>query len=142
MEYQNLWRTEYCGTKRNTVSTCVSKKGRPKYLNDREQRLLLRVLKFYHKKYVNFSVEDLMVECGFDSNRVHPRTISRYANRNDFYMRQARKQEILNDKDKQLRLSYAREMKRVLCELPDYYTNHMAFYLDVSSLTPPLWRQK
>ena len=45
-------------------------------------------------------------------------------------MRQARK---LNHQDKRLRLSYAREMKRVLCELPDYYTNHVAFYLDAVS---------
>ena len=112
------------------MSTCVRKKGRPKCLNEREQRLLLRVLKYYRKKYVNFSVKDLMIECGFDSNRVHPRSISRYLNRNGFYMRQARKKGLLNDKDKRLRLSYAREMKRVLRELPDYYTNHVAFYLD------------
>ena len=122
-----------CGTKKSTVSACVRKKGRPKCLNEREQRLLLRVLKYYRKKYVNFSVKDLMVECGFDSNRVHPRTISRYLNRNGFYMRQARKKELLNDKDKRLRLSYAREMKRVLREHPDYYANHVAFYLDAVS---------
>ena len=103
-----------CGTKKSTVSACVRKKGRPKCLNEREKRLLLRVLKYYRKKYVNFSVKDLMVECGFDSNRAHPRTISRYLNRNGFYMRQERKKGLLNDKDKRLRLSYAREMKRVL----------------------------
>ena len=74
-----------------------------------------------------------MVECGFDSNRVHPRTISRYLNRNGFYTRQERKKGLLNNKDKRLRLSYAREMKRVLRELPDYYTNHVAFYLDAVS---------
>ena len=72
-----------------------------------------------------------MVECGFDSNRVHPRTICRYLNRNGFYMRQTRKKGLLNDK--QLRLSYAREMKRVLGKLPDYYTSHVAFYLDAVS---------
>ena len=115
------------------MSTSVRKKGRPKCLNEREQRLLLRVLKYYRKKYVNFSVKDLMVECGFDSNRVHPRTISRYLNRNGFYMRQARKKGLLNNKDKRLRLSYARGMKRVLRELPDYHTNHLAFYLDAVS---------
>ena len=122
-----------CGTKKRTVSACVRKKGRPKCLNEREQRLLLRVLKYYRKKYVNFSVKDLMVECGFDSNRVHPRTISIYLNRDGFYMRQARKKGLLNDKDNRLRLSYAREMKRVLREHPDYYANHVAFYLDAVS---------
>ena len=48
-------------------------------------------------------------------------------------MRQARKKGLLNDKDKRLRLSYAREMKRVLREHPDYYTNYVAFYLDAVS---------
>ena len=48
-------------------------------------------------------------------------------------MRQARKKGLLNNKDKRLRLSYAREMKRMLRELPDYYTNHVAFYLDAVS---------
>ena len=108
-------------------------KGRPKCLNERDERLLLRVLKFYRKKYVNFSVKDLMVECGFDSTPVHQRTISRYLNRNGFYMRQARKKGLLNDKDKRLRLSYARQMKRVLHDHPDFYTNHVAFYLDAVS---------
>ena len=71
-----------CGTKKRTVSACVRKKGRPKCLNEREQRLLLRVLKYYRKKYVNFSVKDLMVECGFDSNRVQelfPNTLTETA---------------------------------------------------------------
>jgi hypothetical protein len=75
-----------------------------------------------------------MVECGFDSQRVHQRTVSRYLNRNIFYRRQARKKGLLNDKDKRLRLSYAREIiTRVLCDHPDYYTNHVAFYLDAVS---------
>jgi hypothetical protein len=48
-------------------------------------------------------------------------------------MWQARKKGLLNDKDKRLRLSYAREMTRVLRDHPDYYTNHVAFYLDAVS---------
>ena len=123
-----------CRKQINRVSTCVRKpKGRPKSLNERDERLLLRVLKYYRREYVNFSVKDLMVECGFDSQRVHQRTVSRYLNRNGFYMRQARKKGLLNDKDKRLRLSYAREMTRVLRDHPDYYTNHVAFYLDAVS---------
>ena len=106
-------------------------KGCPKSLNERDERLLLRVRKYYRRKYVNFSVKDLMVECGFDSQRVHQRTVSRY--RNDFYMRQARKKGLLNDKDKQLRVSYVCEMTIVLCDHPDYYTNHVAFLLDAVS---------
>ena len=45
-----------CGKQINTVRDSVRMKGRPKCLNEREQRLLLRVLKYYRKKYVNFSV--------------------------------------------------------------------------------------
>ncbi|CAB4026768.1 Hypothetical predicted protein, partial [Paramuricea clavata] len=47
---------------------------------------------------------------------------------------QASKEEgTLNDKDKRLRLSYVRELTRVLRNHPDYYTNHVAFYLDAVS---------
>ena len=122
-----------CKKETKTVSTCLRTKGRRKCLNEREQRLLLRVLKYYRKKYVNFSVKDLMVECGFDSRQVHQRTVSRYLNQNGFYMRQARKEGLLNDKDEHLRLCYTRQMKRVLRDYPDYYTNHVAFYLDAVS---------
>ena len=71
-----------------------------------------------------------MVECGFDSARVHQRIISWHLNRNGFYMRPARKKRLLKDKDKRLTLSYARQMKRVLRDRPDFYTNHVAFYPD------------
>ena len=74
-----------------------------------------------------------MVECGLDSKQVHQRTISRYLNQNGFYLRQARKKGLLNEKDKCLRLSYARQMKRVLHDHPDYCNNHVAFYLDAVS---------
>ena len=122
-----------CGKLINTIRVCERMKGRPKCLNERDERLLLRVLKYFRKKYVIFSVKDLMVECGFDSTQVHQRTISRYLNRNGFYMRQARKKGLLNDKDKRLRLSYARQMKRVLHDHPDFYTNHVAFHLNAVS---------
>ena len=41
-----------------------------------------------------------MIECGFDSKQVHQRTISRYLNRNGFYLRQTRKKGLQNKKDK------------------------------------------
>ena len=74
-----------------------------------------------------------MVECKLDSKQVHQRTVSRYLNKNGFYMRQARKKGRLNDKDKRVRLCYARQMKRVSRDYPDYYTNHVAFCLDAVS---------
>ena len=111
-----------CGKQINSVRDSVRMRGRPKCLNEREQRLLLRVLKYYRKKYVNFSVKDLMVECGFDSKEVHQRTISRYLNRNGFYLKQARKKSLLNEKDKRFLKTFLR-------------TSNEEFYVTIQTTT-------
>ena len=104
--------------------------GRPRSLNEREERKIIRVFKNLRKEYVNFSVKDLMAECSLHSKHVHERTISRYLNRHGFRFRQARKKGLLNVNDERLRSSYARKMKVVLIQEPHFYTEHLAFYLD------------
>lgn len=121
-----------CTKKERAVKT-MKKGGRPASLNEREERKLLRTFQIFRKKYVNFSVKDLMTECGFVANTIHPRTISRYLNKHGFRFRQARKKGLLNESDKRLRTSYARKMKFILQTQPDFYTNHLAFYLDAVS---------
>lgn len=118
-----------CNTK-GKIKQTISKAGRPKVINKRTERTLMRSFIFLRRKYVNFSVRDLIVECGFDPNIIHRRTISRYLNNNGYKLRQARKKGLLNDNDKRLRTLYAREMTRVLRVEPHFYNNHIAFYLD------------
>jgi transposase len=117
-------------TKKERIIKTVKKCGRPASLNEREERKLLQTFKILRKKYVHFSVKDLMADCGFVANKVHPRTISRYLNKHGFRFRQARKKGLLNESDERLRTSYARKMKFILQSEPDFYTNHLAFYLD------------
>ena len=118
-----------CTNKKKVIKT-AKKCGRPASLNEREERKLLRTFKSLRKKYVHFSVKDLMTECGLLASKIHPRTISRYLNKHGFRFRQARKKGLLNESDERLRTSYARKMKLILQSEPDFYTNHLAFYLD------------
>ena len=84
VKYQNLQHTEYLTKtkpcKYMPVSTCMCKKCRRKCLSEREQTLLLRILKYYRKKYVNIFLKDIMVECEINSKQEHQRTVSRYLN--------------------------------------------------------------
>ena len=79
---------------------------------------------------MNFSVVDLISECGFDQSVVKRRTVSRYLNNNGYKYMQARKKGLLSENDRKLRLSYARTVKTTLKSSPDFHTNHVAFYLD------------
>ena len=119
-----------CAKKRKKVKIPRKKCGRPRSLNEREERKIIRVFKKLRKEYVNFSVKDLMADCGLDSKHVHERTVSRYLNRHGFRFRQARKKGLLNANDERLRSTYARKMKVVLSKEPQFYTEHLAFYLD------------
>ena len=116
--------------RREKSKDTTKKCGRPRSLNEREERKIIRVFKKLRKEYVNFFVKDLMAECGLDSKHIHKRTIARYLNRHGFRFRQARKKGLLNANDERLRSTYARKMKVVLSREPQFYTEHMAFYLD------------
>ena len=82
--------------------------------------MLLRTFQDLRRKSANFSVSDIISECGFDPKTVHRRTISRYLNNNGFKLRQARKKGLLNENDKRLRTSYARGMRKILRAEPHF----------------------
>ena len=121
-----------CNLKGNCSESC-RKAGRPRLLNERMERMLLRTFQDLRRKSANFSVSNIISECGFDPKIVHRRTISRYFNNNGFKLRQARKKGLLNENDKRLRTSYARGMRKILRAQPHFFTNHVAFYLDAVS---------
>ena len=79
---------------------------------------------------MNFSVKDLMADCGLDSKHVHERTVSRCLNRHGFRFRQARKKGLLNANGERLRSTYPRKRKVVLSKEPQFCTEYLAFYLD------------
>ena len=58
------------------------------------------------------------------------RTFSRYLNENGYYFLQARKNVMLNEKDKRQPFKYAKQMKRQLSSNPNFWKEDIAFYLD------------
>ena len=72
----------------------------------------------------------LVKETGLDPSLMHRRTYTRYLNAVGFNFLQPRKKGLLSEKDKLVTLKYARFMKSVLKHYPDFYTAHIAFYLD------------
>ena len=136
-----------CGVSKSTVFRVFSKKerkewkntgvdgkdgrmGRPKRLDERTQRLLLRTFIRLRKENINLSIKHLLVQCGLNAVSVHQRTISRYLNQFGYKYLQARKKGLLTENDRKRRRVYARKMKKILEVSPDFYTNHIAFFLD------------
>ena len=74
--------------------------GRPRCLNKRDERLLLRAVKTLRKTSVNFSVKDVIQESGLDPSIAKRRTISLYLNRAGYQHLQARKKGLLSESDK------------------------------------------
>lgn len=105
-------------------------KGRKPRINERDKREMLRTLTRMRKKDVNLTVMSLVREAGIDPTLVHRRTFTRYLNKWGFHFLQSRKKGLLSDKDKELRLKYAKKMRSLLKDNPTFYTHHIAFYLD------------
>lgn len=92
------------------------------------ERLLLRTLGKLKKRNINFSIKDLINESGTNPDIAH---------QSNFYWLgifgykhlQARKKGLLNENDRKVG-TYARKTRKLLQTSPDFYTNHIAFYLN------------
>ena len=60
------------------------KKGRPRKLNSRNVRSLIRTLKVLRLREPNVSVKSLVMETGLSLNAVSRRTVSRILNENGY----------------------------------------------------------
>ena len=106
------------------------KPGRKPKLLEQDVRCLERALKTLRKTNVNFNAMDIVREAGLNVCNVHIRTYRRYLNAMGYKFMVCRKKGLLKENDKRIRLRYAREMRALLNQYSDYYTNHIAFYLD------------
>ena len=86
--------------------------GRPRKLNMREERMLLRQIKVLREENPNFCSGKLMESCGISSKQVSNRTIHRLLHKNGFDYRQSRKKSVLTRQDIRRRYMYAREVKK------------------------------
>ena len=147
--YKESLRDQKLPTKRTKV-------GRPRKVNERSVRRLIRCLKQSRKKNINVTVKALVEESGLTLKMASRRTFSRRLNEEGYGFLQARKKGLLNDKDRKLRMKYARRIKRnCLLPNPNFWKNEVAFYLDgvsfvykpnpLNSATSPksrVWRKR
>ena len=107
--------------------TALKSPGRPKKLDARMERRLIRLIPKMRSVDKNWTVRRLMQMAEVD--HVHRFTVTRALNRNGFWYLQCRKKGLLSLKDKKLRVQFAKEMLK----RPDsatYWINGISFYLD------------
>jgi transposase len=120
-----------CSMPINEQNTKVcKKKGRPRKLNSRNVRSLIRTLKVLRLREPNVSVKSLVVETGLSLDAVSRRTVSRILNENGYGFLQRRKKGILSDRDRVLRRRFCRKVKKFMKQNASFWTNEVSFYMD------------
>lgn len=122
---KNITETQKC-TKKGNV-------GRPRKLNQRNLRNLIRGLKCLRRENRNFTSKAVAEFAGISSREASNRTIRRALNREGYRYLQARKKGVLMKNDLQKRLQFAKKIRS--CFSPDLWTNDINFYLDGVSFT-------
>ena len=117
------------GPRRSAAET-GKRKGRPRQVNDRDMRVIIRTVNKLRTTNFDFSVKKVVHESGFNFLTASERTFSRRLNEKGYFFLQARKKGLLMEKDKKSRLAYARKMKQIQVSNPGYWCNDVAFYQD------------
>ena len=111
----------------------LSKMGRPKKLQERHKRMLIRTLKKIRATNVNFTLKELVKESGLNMTMASKSTFYRFLRERGYHFLQARQKGLVTAEDRKKRIKYAREMKRHLLEYPNFWKEDIAFYLDAVS---------
>lgn len=101
--------------------------GRPEILNERDKRRLQRAVKILRETDANFTVMEVVQTSGIDINRASYRTFVRYIRKLGYGFYNSRKKGVLTRNDLKKQRKFARPM---LKKPGDYWTKHVAFYLD------------
>lgn len=113
-----------------TESRSCKKTGRPRHVSQRDLRTLIRTMKRLRKNNVHMTVKGLVEESGLSFQSASRRTYSRCLNQLGYSYFSARRKGILSEKDKKVRLQFARKMKKEAVRNPEFWTNEISFYLD------------
>ena len=100
--------------------------GRPRKVDQRSVRVLIRNLKNSRKINANVTVNSIVGNSGL-SAFASRRTFSRVLNEEGYKFRQARKKGLVTEKDRRLRMKYARNMKH---HGVSFWTEELSFFLD------------
>ena len=104
--------------------------GRPRKISDRDGRALIRGLQRLRLRGRDVTVKTVVKESGCSFQQAHRRTFSRFLNKKGYGYLIARRKGILSEKDRMIRLQYARKMRRELSGNADFFKHDTAFYLD------------
>ena len=110
--------------------TTSNKVGRPRKIDIRSTRTLLRCLNSWGENRQNLTVKSLVVESGLEPNLASRRTFSRILNENGFGYYQRRKKGLLTEKDRKNRTKFARNAKVFQTRNSHFWEDEVAFYLD------------
>ena len=106
------------------------KSGRPRKISERDGRALIRGLQRLRLRGRDVTVKTVVQESGCSFQQAHRRTFSRFLNEKGYGYLIARRIGIVSERDRRIRLQYARKMKRKLSRNPDFFKRDIAFYLD------------
>ena len=113
---------------RSQVEKVTRKSGRPRKISERDGRAPIRGLQRLRLRDV--TVKTVVQESGCSFQQAHRRTFSRFLNEKGYGYLIARRKGIVSEKDRGIRLQYARKMKLELSRNPDFFKHDIAFYLD------------
>lgn len=100
-------------------------KGRPRKLDKRQERLIIRTMMRMRKRQASFSAKRIQQESGL--THVSTKTIHRVLHKHGYHYRQSRKKGLLSPKDKCKRLKFARQCR---IKPAKFWTETIKFYFD------------
>lgn len=104
-------------------------KGRPRKLNSRDSRKLIRHLLILRESKGSFNSKRIQADAGI--THASNRTCRRDLNENGFHYLQTRKKGLMSKEDLKKRVKFARDM--IKNHSPDLWTKEISFYLDATS---------
>ena len=102
--------------------------GRPRKLDSRDERKLIRTLKQLRKEEGQFSSKRLMERAGIDERQASNRTVRRCLKRHGYQFLQARKKGLMSLSDLKKRVAFGKEVKKTYPTT--VWTDMVGFYLD------------
>ena len=121
----HIYRIWKDGIKKIFKRGCSS--GRPRKIDQRTERKLLRMIPYMREVDNNWRVIQLMKAAHVE--HVHRSTITRLLNDNGYRLLNARKKGLMSEKDRRARVKFAREMLRKE-DSSTYWISGISFYLD------------
>ena len=105
--------------------------GRPRVINDRQERVIVRTFLKLRSTEGNFSCKRLLQASGLHEDTVSVRTLNRFLNAKGYSYLQSRKKGLMSADDLKKRRTFARTMEKEYS--PEVWKRDIAFYLDATS---------